>query len=105
MLLLADSQAGCTCSCGAAEQGTDKLIAYTWNAVFLPKNAPADIVKKLNDTAVETMKTPAVRERLEGLGAKIASGDRSTPQYLAQLVKSEIEKWGGPIKASGVTVD
>ena len=24
----------------AAEQGTPNLIAYTWNAIFLPKGAP-----------------------------------------------------------------
>jgi tripartite-type tricarboxylate transporter receptor subunit TctC len=87
------------------EQGTPGLEAYTWNALFLPKGASADIVKKLNDAAVQAMKTPAVRERLEALGAEIVAEDRATPDYLGQFVKSEIEKWAGPIKASGVTVD
>jgi tripartite-type tricarboxylate transporter receptor subunit TctC len=87
------------------EQGTPNLEAYTWNAIFLPKNAPADVVKKLNDAAVQAMKTPAVRERLEGLGAMIVAPDRATPEYLGQFAKSEIEKWAGPIKASGVSVD
>jgi tripartite-type tricarboxylate transporter receptor subunit TctC len=89
----------------ALEQGTQNLEAYTWNAIFLPKGAPADVVKKLNDAAVQAMKSPVVRERLEGLGAKIVSDDRATPEYLGQFVKSEIEKWAAPIKASGVTVD
>jgi len=87
------------------EQGTPNLEAYTWNAIFLPKDAPADVVKKLNDATVQAMKTPAVRERLEGLGAVIVPEDRATPEYLGQFVKSEIEKWAGPIKASGITVD
>ena len=60
---------------------------------------------KAEGAAVEAMKTPAVRERLEGLGAVIVSEDRATPEYLGQFVKSEIEKWAAPIKASGVTVD
>jgi len=59
------------------EQGTPNLEAYTWNAIFLPKGAPADIVKKLNDAAVQAMKTPSVKERLEGLGAVIVSEDRA----------------------------
>jgi tripartite-type tricarboxylate transporter receptor subunit TctC len=42
----------------ALEQGTE-LEAYTWNAIFLPKGAPQPVVKKLNDAAVETIKTPA----------------------------------------------
>jgi tripartite-type tricarboxylate transporter receptor subunit TctC len=87
------------------EQGTPDLEAYTWNALFLPKGAPADVVKKLNDAAVQAMKTPAVRERLEGLGAVIVTEDRATPEYLGQFLKSEIEKWATPIKASGVSVD
>jgi tripartite-type tricarboxylate transporter receptor subunit TctC len=87
------------------EQGTPNLEAYTWNALFLPKGASPDIVKKLNEVAVQAMQTPVVRERLEGLGAVIVSPDRATPDYLAQFVKSEIEKWAGPIKASGVTVE
>ena len=51
------------------------------------------------------MKTPSVRDRLHGLGAQIVSDERVTPQYLGQFVKSEIEKWAAPIKASGVSVD
>jgi tripartite-type tricarboxylate transporter receptor subunit TctC len=88
----------------ALEQGTE-LEAYTWNAIFLPKGAPQPVVKKLNDAAVETIKTPAVRERLEGMGAQLVSDDRATPEFLAEFVKSEIAKWAGPIKASGVTVE
>jgi tripartite-type tricarboxylate transporter receptor subunit TctC len=87
------------------EQGTPDLEAYTWNALFLPKGASPELVKKLNDVALQAMKTPAVRERLEGLGAVIVSDDRAKPEYLAQFLKSEIEKWAAPIKASGVAVD
>jgi tripartite-type tricarboxylate transporter receptor subunit TctC len=88
----------------ALEQGSD-VQAYTWSAIFLPKGAPDAIVQKLNSAAVQAIKTPATRERLEGLGATVVSDDRATPQYLAQFVKSEIAKWAGPIKASGVTID
>lgn len=85
------------------EQGLD-VQAYTWNAVFLPKGAPADIVKKLHDAIVAAMDTPAVKDRLQGLGAMIVAPDRRSPEYLASFVKSEIEKWAAPIKASGVSV-
>jgi tripartite-type tricarboxylate transporter receptor subunit TctC len=89
----------------AAEEGTQGLEAYTWNALFAPKATPEAIVKKLNAAAVEAMKSPAVKERLSGLGAQIASDDRMTPSYLGTFLKSEIEKWAAPIKASGVQVD
>ncbi len=87
----------------AIEQGLD-VRAYTWNAMFLPKGVPPAIVAKLNSAVVQAMKTPAVRDRLQSFGAQIVSDDRATPAYLAGFVKSEIAKWAGPIKASGVSV-
>jgi tripartite-type tricarboxylate transporter receptor subunit TctC len=89
----------------ADEQGTKDLIAYTWNAIFMPKGAPADVVAKLNKAAVDAINTPAVKEKLAGLGAEVATGEQTTPAYLAKLVKDETEKWAVPIKASGVSVE
>jgi tripartite-type tricarboxylate transporter receptor subunit TctC len=89
----------------ANESGLPNFEAYTWNALFLPKGAPDAIVKKLHDVAVETMKTPAVKDRLEALGAIIVPEDRMTPEYLDKFVKSEIEKWAAPIRASGAVID
>ena len=89
----------------AIEQGTPDLVAYTWNAIFLPKGTPEPIVRKLHDAALEAMHTQAVRDRLTALGAEIVSDQDATPQHLGAFVKSEIEKWAAPIKASGVTVE
>jgi tripartite-type tricarboxylate transporter receptor subunit TctC len=89
----------------AVEQGVANLEAYTWNAFFLPKGAPAEVVKKLNEATLQAMKTPAVRAKLEGLGAVFVSDDRTTPEYLGKFVQSEIQKWAAPIKAAGVSVD
>jgi tripartite-type tricarboxylate transporter receptor subunit TctC len=89
----------------ANESGLPGFEAYTWNALFLPKGTSAPIVKKLHDAAVETMKTPAVKERLEGLGAIVVPEDRMSQDYLDKFVKSEIEKWAAPIRASGATIE
>jgi tripartite-type tricarboxylate transporter receptor subunit TctC len=89
----------------AAEQGTPNLVAYTWNAIFLPKNTPEPIVKKIHDAALAAMHTPAVHDKLTALGAEIVSDQDATPAHLGELVKSEITKWAAPIEASGVTVE
>jgi tripartite-type tricarboxylate transporter receptor subunit TctC len=89
----------------AEEQGVADMEAYTWNAFFLPKGAPAAIVKKLNEATVEAMKSPNVRSKLEGLGAVFVSPERTTPEYLGKFVQSEIAKWEKPIKAAGVSAD
>jgi len=86
-----------------AEQGVKGFEAYTWNALFLPKGAPADVVKKLNDAAVKAMNSAAVKERLEKLGATVVPANQQTPAFLGDYVKSEIKKWETPIKASGVS--
>lgn len=88
----------------AIEQGFD-VEAYTWNAFFLPKGTPRAIVDKMNKATVDAMKTPAVREKLESAGLRFVSDDRTTPEYLAKFVTSEIAKWAAPIKSSGITVD
>ena len=88
----------------AAEQGLP-VEAYTWSALFLPKGAPEAVVKKLNSAAVAAINTPAVKERLQGLGANVAKPDQQSPEFLGAFVKSEIEKWAAPIKASGVSAD
>jgi len=89
----------------AVEQGVKDMEAYSWSAIFLPKGTPDAIVKKLNAAVVGAMNTPSVKERLGTLGAQIVSNDRATPEYLAKFVRSEIEKWSGPIKASGVVIE
>jgi tripartite-type tricarboxylate transporter receptor subunit TctC len=88
-----------------AEQGFPNMTAYTWNAIFLPKNTPAAIVNKLADAANKAMDTPAVKERLQSLGAQIVPANQRTPAYLATFLKSEIDKWAAPIKKSGVSVE
>jgi tripartite-type tricarboxylate transporter receptor subunit TctC len=86
------------------EQGTD-VQAYTWSALFLPKGAPADVVKKLNEAALGALSTPSVQERLAQLGATVAAPNERSPQWLGDFVKSEVKNWEEPIMASGVQVE
>src|SRR3954465_7645279 len=88
-----------------AREGGVNVDAYTWNAIFLPNGTPEPIIKKLNAAAVEAMKSPAVREKLEPLGVTIVTEDRMTVDYLGKFVKDEIVKWGKAIQESGATTD
>ena len=86
----------------ALEQGFD-VQAYAWSALFLPRRTPDPIVRTLNKAVVAALHTQAVR--ILELGSAVVSDERATPEYLAGFVKSEIEKWAGPIRASGVSMD
>ena len=89
----------------AHERGLAGFEAYTWNAFFLPKGTPEPIVTKLHQATLQAMDTPAVRDRLQGLGAMLVAPDRRSPNYLARFVESEIGKWAEPIRSSGVSVE
>jgi tripartite-type tricarboxylate transporter receptor subunit TctC len=89
----------------ASEQGLKGFEAYTWNAIFVAKGTPPEIVKKLNDAALAAINDADVKKRLGDLGAQIVGSDRATPEYLGVFVKSEIDKWAAPIKASGARVE
>jgi tripartite-type tricarboxylate transporter receptor subunit TctC len=88
-----------------AREGGVNVDAYTWNAIFLPNGTPEPIIKKLNAAAVEAMKSPQVRDKLEPLGVAIVTEDRMTVDYLGKFVKDEIVKWGKAIQESGATTD
>jgi tripartite-type tricarboxylate transporter receptor subunit TctC len=89
----------------ADEQGLKDFDAIIWYALFLPRDTPAPIVRRLNAAVVAAMNSPAVQERMKQIGADLVAPERRSPEYLGKLVESEIAKWAGPIKASGVTAD
>jgi len=89
----------------ADEQGLTGFEAVLWYGLFLPKDTPPAIVERLNAAVVATMDTPAVQERMKQIGAELVPPERRSSEYLGKFVVTEIAKWAGPIKASGVTAD
>jgi tripartite-type tricarboxylate transporter receptor subunit TctC len=89
----------------AQEQGLAGFDADAWNGFFLPRGTPDAVVRRLAKVTSDVLDIAWVRERIEGLGLNVPAPERRTPEYLARLVPSEIEKWTGPVKASGVSAD
>jgi tripartite-type tricarboxylate transporter receptor subunit TctC len=89
----------------AQEQGVDGVAVYGWNALFYPKGTPEPIVSALNRAAGQMLDRPAVRERLHAIGIVVPLPEHRSPEYLARFVRSEIETWAAPIKASGVVLE
>lgn len=88
----------------ARESGLDDFDCGAWTALAFPKGTPDAIVRRLADAASEAVATPSVRDRLESIGVTVVAPSRRTPEYLAKFIVSEIEKWRGPITASGIHV-
>jgi hypothetical protein len=87
------------------EQGLADFDAYIWNGLFLPKDTPDTIAKKLHDATVGAMNTPAVQERIREMGGAVVAPERRSPEYLQRFVQDEIKKWAAPINASGISID
>jgi tripartite-type tricarboxylate transporter receptor subunit TctC len=89
----------------AHEQGVTNLDSNFWSGFFVPKDTPATVVRRFYAGAIETLNTPAVEERLKGVGVTIVSPDRRAPDNLNRFVANEIEKWAAIIKAASVSLD
>jgi tripartite-type tricarboxylate transporter receptor subunit TctC len=89
----------------AQEQGLSGLDCGSWGSFSFPKGTPAAIVQRLAKATSDAVDTPAVRERFKSLGVTIPAPERRGPEYLTKFVPSEIERWAGPIKASGASAD
>jgi tripartite-type tricarboxylate transporter receptor subunit TctC len=89
----------------ALEQGLADVDADGWNALFLPRGTPEPIIRRLNAAVSDALGHPALARRMEELGLTVPPPERRTPEHLAKLLRAEIEKWGPPIKASGISAD
>jgi tripartite-type tricarboxylate transporter receptor subunit TctC len=104
-ILTRDRSANLPALATAHEQGLTNFAASNWFAVFLPKGAPAAIVQRLHDAIVAVLDTPAAQTRFQEIGADLVESERRSPDYLQKFVASEIEKWAGPIRESGLSMD
>jgi len=87
------------------EAGLPDLYTLNWQATFLPKATPRDIVAKVNAAVVAALADPTVRRRLADLGQEIFPPDQQTPEVLAAFQGSEIEKWWPIVKAANTTAE
>jgi tripartite-type tricarboxylate transporter receptor subunit TctC len=83
----------------AAEAGFPDLIVTSWQAAVAPAKTPRDIVLKLNDAMVKTMKSPEIRERMNQIGFDVVAG---TPEEFGAFMKAEVERWTRVVDKGGI---
>jgi tripartite-type tricarboxylate transporter receptor subunit TctC len=84
-----------------AELGMPQVEADNWYGVVAPIATPRAVVAKLYSAAVEALHSAEVKDKLAAQGA-IAVGNSS--EEFAAYVKSEIERWGKVIAATGIKI-
>jgi len=86
-----------------AESGFPGFETGSWQGVFVPAGTPKDVVDKLYDATLQTMKSPEVRERLGKGGVEVVTS--ASPAAFSQFVVAETARWGKAAKEAGATVD
>lgn len=71
----------------------------SWYALLTVSGTPPEIISRLSQETMKAMASPEVRNKLTAGGVE---PDTSTPDQLAQWIRTETEKWGKVVKAAGV---
>jgi tripartite-type tricarboxylate transporter receptor subunit TctC len=85
-----------------AESGYPGLEAGTWHAILGPAGLPRDITSKLATDFVAVLQMADVRERLTATGVDPIG---TTPEQLAAIMRSELEKWTKVIRTAKIRLD
>jgi tripartite-type tricarboxylate transporter receptor subunit TctC len=80
------------------EAGYPMLEASEWFGVFVPANTPAETVNRLNGAIRSLVSTDAFKTSLAKLSVDAVG---VTPEEFAQLIKSDFDRWGPIVQASG----
>jgi len=86
----------------ARELGYPALEEDDWFGIFVPARTPIETVRSLNTAIRAALKSDDVKAGLEKLSLAPAG---ASPEEFARLVKSEFDRWGAVVEASGFTAE
>jgi tripartite-type tricarboxylate transporter receptor subunit TctC len=84
------------------ELGFKGFDAMQWYGTVGPAGIPADIVKRLNETQVATLKLPEMREKL---AIEAVEPMPMTPEQFGQFIKNETKRWTALAKARNIQLE
>ena len=85
-----------------AESGFPNFDFQVFYGVMAPAGTPSDRVARLNAAIERALATPALREKLTGIGVSVQPG---SPEDFGKFLAGERRKFADAVKASGATVD
>jgi len=85
-----------------AETGVAGYEAGSWYGLSAPAGTSKEIIARLHAETMKVMALPDVKERLFNAGFEVVT---SSPVQFAAFTRSEIQKWGKLVKATGLKAD
>jgi len=85
-----------------AEAGVPGYDVTSWNGILIPAGTPREIVGRLNAELNKLVATPAMRDRMIGLGYEPVGG---APEDFGKFIAAELAKWAPVVKAANIRVD
>jgi tripartite-type tricarboxylate transporter receptor subunit TctC len=83
-------------------KGYSDAGADLWFGIVAPAGLDRGIARTLNQRLIEALRSPEIRERLSAQAFELWT---STPEEFARVIRTDYEKWGRIVKASGARVD
>jgi len=83
-----------------AESGVPGYDASGWNALLAPRATPRELVLRLNQTLVESLRSAKVKEILDASGAEAVG---NAPEEFGRFLQSETVKWTKVVRAAGIS--
>jgi len=84
------------------ELGFKGFDAVQWYGTVGPAGIPADIVKRLNETQVATLKLAEMREKL---AIEAVEPMPMSPEQFSQFIKNEVKRWTALAKARNIQLE
>ena len=86
----------------AESSGLSGYEAALWYGLIAPAATPMTVIRKLNAEVASLLKQRDVKEKLTTLGFEL---QHNSPEEFAQLIRSDIVKWGKVVRDSGAKID
>ncbi|MBC7780027.1 MAG: tripartite tricarboxylate transporter substrate binding protein [Proteobacteria bacterium] len=84
------------------EIGAKDLVADHWWGVIAPARTPRDVVQRMNTELARAIATPEAKERFPALAVDARA---STPGEFAQLIETDVRRFGRIAREANIKVD
>jgi tripartite-type tricarboxylate transporter receptor subunit TctC len=82
-----------------AESGVPGFDVTSWYGLCAPAGLPPPTIAKLNADLAKALNAPEIQQRLAEQGIDVTP---TTPEQLAEFIKSEVAKWAKVVRQAGI---